>query len=298
MALKSVNSATPVRTTFMTLICAGAAILCSYLALTNWPRLAMSFEQARSNLESPLALFTLAITTMLLMLGALAFAWWALGYFLASLASLAPSGSTWHHRLVDATALVAPRLARKTLVTVASASLVLGATPALAVDSDQTASAPAGTHSVYLGFGAGPEFESPSIPDHNPDQTPAQAPTEEPAKVPAQAPAQAEALAPPQATAPAPTQGPAKAPIQAPTQMETQVPPQTETPGAPSTVTVSSGDCLWSITAALHPHASSQQIAHLWPLLYQANRDKIGSNPDLLLPGTTLQIPSALVPAS
>lgn len=64
-------------------------------------------------------------------------------------------------------------------------------------------------------------------------------------------------------------------------------------PGAQSAeVTVRAGDSLWSLSSArLGPFASDVDIALDWPLIYQANRDIIGGNPDLLRPGQVLQLP-------
>ncbi|MET1021990.1 MAG: LysM domain-containing protein [Arthrobacter sp.] len=57
-------------------------------------------------------------------------------------------------------------------------------------------------------------------------------------------------------------------------------------------LTVRPGDSLWSLSAArLGPFASDVDIARDWPRLYQANRDIIGANPHLLLPGQVLRIP-------
>jgi nucleoid-associated protein YgaU len=57
-------------------------------------------------------------------------------------------------------------------------------------------------------------------------------------------------------------------------------------------VTVRAGDSLWSLSAAqLGPFASDVDIATAWPRLYQANRQVIGENPDVLLPGQVLRLP-------
>ena len=57
-------------------------------------------------------------------------------------------------------------------------------------------------------------------------------------------------------------------------------------------MTVRPGDSLWSLSAArLGPFASDVDIALDWPRLYQAIRDVIGANPDLLRPGQILKIP-------
>ena len=63
---------------------------------------------------------------------------------------------------------------------------------------------------------------------------------------------------------------------------------------SPQLVVVRPGDSLWAITAReLGPYASDARIAHRWPQWYRANRDVIGADPDLILPGTVLQSPPA-----
>lgn len=58
--------------------------------------------------------------------------------------------------------------------------------------------------------------------------------------------------------------------------------------------TVRPGDSLWSVTAeALGPHATAADVAAGWRRLHAANRDRVGGDPDLLLPGTTLRLPPA-----
>jgi hypothetical protein len=58
-------------------------------------------------------------------------------------------------------------------------------------------------------------------------------------------------------------------------------------------VTVRPGDTLWSVAAAhLGGSAGDDDIAQEWPRWYQTNRDVIGADPDLLLPGTTLLPPT------
>jgi len=55
------------------------------------------------------------------------------------------------------------------------------------------------------------------------------------------------------------------------------------------------GDSLWRIASELlGPDASNAQIAHAWPLIYQANHDTIGADPGLILPGQRLSIPAEL----
>lgn len=65
-----------------------------------------------------------------------------------------------------------------------------------------------------------------------------------------------------------------------------------QTPQNPDTVTVADGDNLWSITSKhLGPNASPERIAQEWPLWWEANRDVIGEDPDLIQPGQSLRAP-------
>jgi resuscitation-promoting factor RpfA len=58
-------------------------------------------------------------------------------------------------------------------------------------------------------------------------------------------------------------------------------------------VVVRGGDSLWRVAErALGPDATDAEIATEWPRWYDANRDVVGDDPDLLLPGTVLRPPS------
>jgi len=58
-------------------------------------------------------------------------------------------------------------------------------------------------------------------------------------------------------------------------------------------VEVKPGDTLWSLAAReLGPHASELDIALAWPQWFELNRNVIGRDPDLLLPGTVLTVPA------
>lgn len=66
-----------------------------------------------------------------------------------------------------------------------------------------------------------------------------------------------------------------------------------------STHVVRPGDCLWDVAGSvLGPSATHAEISRAWRRLYEANRDRIGPEPDLLVPGTTLTLPDRLTPRS
>ncbi|MGO1319546.1 MAG: LysM peptidoglycan-binding domain-containing protein [Galactobacter sp.] len=57
-------------------------------------------------------------------------------------------------------------------------------------------------------------------------------------------------------------------------------------------VIVAHGDTLWDLAAKhLGPSANTHDIAQEWPRWYRANRDVIGNDPHLILPGTRLLPP-------
>lgn len=61
------------------------------------------------------------------------------------------------------------------------------------------------------------------------------------------------------------------------------------------TVVVRPGDSLWRIGEELLPSgAGTARLDRAWRLLYATNRDRIGADPDLVHPGTTLRLPLPL----
>lgn len=59
------------------------------------------------------------------------------------------------------------------------------------------------------------------------------------------------------------------------------------------TLTVRPGDSLWSLAAAsLDPAASPADVDRAWRRLYALNRPVIGPDPDLILPGLQLRLPT------
>lgn len=71
--------------------------------------------------------------------------------------------------------------------------------------------------------------------------------------------------------------------------------PTVRGPAAPGTQVVRRGDCLWSLAARhLGPGASDAQVAVEWRRWWAVNRPAIGSDPDMLRPGTRLTVPGRL----
>lgn len=117
-------------------------------------------------------------------------------------------------------------------------------------------------------------------------------------------------LAPPVATAPEPTPTQTPAPVVAnptgasptgaspnnahPTDAASGSDQKTESATTANSVVVAPGDSLWSITAQLNPTATTAQLSELWPQLYESNKQAIGSNPNLIIPGIELFIPASL----
>ncbi|GAA4346998.1 LysM peptidoglycan-binding domain-containing protein [Angustibacter luteus] len=59
------------------------------------------------------------------------------------------------------------------------------------------------------------------------------------------------------------------------------------------TVVVRRGDCLWTLAARqLGDHAGDAQVSEQWHRWWAVNRATIGDDPDLLVPGTRLVVPS------
>jgi hypothetical protein len=63
-------------------------------------------------------------------------------------------------------------------------------------------------------------------------------------------------------------------------------------PAMAGVVTVAAGDSLWSIAKrALPSGAGDAAITRAWHATYRRNADRIGPDPDLILPGTSLRLP-------
>jgi nucleoid-associated protein YgaU len=77
--------------------------------------------------------------------------------------------------------------------------------------------------------------------------------------------------------------------------VSTQQPTKTSPPRAPDSqsVRVEPGDSLWLIAARrVGTRATPAQIAREWPRWYAANKDVVGDDPSLILPGQVLSAPA------
>ncbi len=64
--------------------------------------------------------------------------------------------------------------------------------------------------------------------------------------------------------------------------------------GGVQTHLVRSGESLWSIASNALPRATDTAVSRVWPRLYHLNRGRIGPDPGLIRPGTTLRLPPGI----
>lgn len=232
-------------------------------------------------------------------LGAVLCLYLTLIWGLASLVALAGPASRTGAALLAALRVLAPRLAQRMTLSAVVATTATGLVLAPALAAEDL------THS------------DPSRETISSSQTAELRPAEAPAPQPdpeAAAPASpTEDGAPPSGSTPLPPLGwgddstPTDAASPAPTDTTADsspsaVPSEPEgsasTAPSPRTVIVQPGDSLWSITDGLLGPApeTTSEIAASWPLLHDANRDVIGQDPDRLVPGQELSVPTALSP--
>ncbi len=77
------------------------------------------------------------------------------------------------------------------------------------------------------------------------------------------------------------------------TPSETTNPTNTTPESTPATSwTVREGDCLWDIAASQLASTDASKINEYWHQIWKANAEIIGSNPNLILPGQVLTLPS------
>jgi nucleoid-associated protein YgaU len=226
-------------------------------------------------------------------LGLLLLAWVGLIAITTAVAELLPQGAAAATAARRLSERAAPAIVRKSLVLMIGTALITGAAPALASPAS-TATAGPGTRTGVVtatsapapgwlagqndpldpGWSATPGFD-PTWQQPIPIGTEAGPPT-----TPSQSSGRA-TLAGHQLPSPIldPSWG-------APGRLRASAQPE-------EAVVVRRGDTLWDIAARhLGPAATDAEIAQAWPHWYQANRDLIGSDPDLLLPGQRLLPPT------
>ncbi|MGY5765956.1 LysM peptidoglycan-binding domain-containing protein [Brachybacterium sp. DNPG3] len=247
--------------------------------------------------------------------GALLCAYLALVWGLASLVAVTGPASTAGRTLLVALRLLAPRLARRVAVG-ASAATVAGSLmllPASAAVEDVFENPSASSASAAQSIAAdgtdtddGPALPDPAAPEEGSLPTLDEIPRQElpdlgwegtPVPIPEEA-----------ADAPSSDdQDPHADQDSQNAQQATDAGEAAEAAGTyaedtgapappPGTVVVEQGDTLWSITDdLLGPDADADaDITAAWPDLHQANRDLLGDDPSLLIPGQVLTVPGHL----
>lgn len=208
------------------------------------------------------------VATGVLGIGALSAATLALGCAVFTLTALTRRlGQSWTRAEALATRLV-PVVLRRILTVGIGAGVSLGlGTSALADEVDIGWQVTSGAATV-----------STTVPGPEPAPVSGTTPAPEPPPV-ADPPADAEPVLPARAVPAGPSTG------------------QAPQPGpAARTVTVRAGDNLWRITEELlGAEASAADVAVAWPRLYEANRDAIGPDPDLIHPGLVLAVPTGVL---
>jgi resuscitation-promoting factor RpfA len=212
----------------------------------------------------------------LLALAAAAVAWIAVGHLVLVLAAtaLAASPGAVGRGAATVAETVTPaagrRLARLAVGLTVAAGSVASALPATAAPGGQTVAVPAAASLPAIQRPGGDPPPSPSAAAPDVSALPAVGrPGQAGGWVPDVPPAAAEPMPP--------------AP---PVRLVAAVPRTDE-------VVVRRGDSLWQIAArALSGDATDAEIATEWPRWYEANRDVVGDDPDLLLPGTVLRPPA------
>lgn len=202
-------------------------------------------------------------------------------------------------RAVSAITPVATRrTARLALgVAVAAGPVVAGAGPAAAHSPGGTAGGPVATQ-VAGDASDLPLVERPTRPDQTP--RPAQpvsvaSLTGDPSEPETPEPPATHGRETPEQETPEPDTPELKTPERETPERETSGPTvERDSPEPPTHVMVQRGDSLWTIAARhLGPDASDAQVAAAWPRWYEANRDVIGDDPNLIMPGIALTPPDA-----
>ena len=186
------------------------------------------------------------------------------------------------------------------------------APPSSAAAASESADAATSGQTFDLDWPAPAADATPSRPARRPAElptppgeavTPARTPQAvvPPAPPPAAAPARAGVVETPVTAAPAPPPAGTGAPP-TPASAGAVETPVAAAPGTPAAVVVvQPGDTLWDLAAASlqqagAPEPSDACIAQTWPRWWAANREVIGPDPDLILPGTPLSPPPDAAP--
>lgn len=269
------------------------AALVAWIATFASARLFVVLLDSRATAQSQSAQLTTALTSG----AALAITVIALWYAIA-LTALA-IGRLGSPHLLAAVRHLGPPAVRRLAVASLAAPIALGAAPAFAATS-AVSEAHTTAHHAVLGNGFGPQIAH--APEFAPaplsiratpiPASPQQVDTSEAETSPAQPVTTTRATAVDLSWgAPAPTQSDLRSErdFLAPG-LPTTV-PQTGSASA-RIVTVLPGDCLWSIAQRLSPDATDSATARIVGRLWESNREAIGPNPDLILPGQELIIPN------
>jgi resuscitation-promoting factor RpfA len=209
-----------------------------------------------------------AVELPLVLVGTALAAWWGLSLLLlAALCGVRTAGSEsrtllrWIHA-------VAPAFVRRLTVVGVGAGLALSAVPAQAAETVPDL----GWTSTVTTVGSAPTddglttgFTNPGADRSDPGPSPAPVDGPEETVSPVAVPVEEAATPAPSPPAPSPSHTP---------------------------VVVQAGDSLWSVAASHLPDgATDAQIAEAWPRWYDANRDVVGDDPDLVRAGTVLVTP-------
>lgn len=276
---------------------AATAALVATTATTLLAMGALSFLPSAVSGHGERALLAWVLCTAAL-LGALLSAYLMIVWSLAALALALGPASRAGSALVITLRIVAPRLARRVTLSAAIASTATGLVlvPATATTLEEPPAPTVGTASATWGAA---EPAAP-LPTEATERTGGSSPSDPAAD-------ETEPSAGASGSGELPSLGWGQSPghTEAPTTLPE--PPVDSTASTDSTgsydgaqppevasITVRPGDSLWSITDdLLGPDTDPPElIASTWPVLYEANRDLIGADPDSIVPGQELTVPS------
>jgi len=202
---------------------------------------------------------------------------WLAGSVLLEVVSLVPG--TLGRSAARAAEVVTPRLVRRAAGALLGIGVVAGLAPGASVAAP-TVSVAADVATVR-----------PPLPD--PGLTPLPDPGWAPGTGTAPATAPERRPAPVSSPAPAPGWVPTRPAVRTHPDVRVLSPsPRSGRAAPPTEVVVRRGDSLWSIAARhLGRDASEAEVARAWPAWFDANREVVGDDPDLLLPGQVLHPP-------